>query len=171
MEWKTPKVIDKAFQDFRSALQDQIPEVTLSQKCLIQMCTIHKCYLAMGSWSAGVVCRSGHVHVNMTVPAVCDISHSAVSSCCESHAVKSNRKHAVFPSYMDIHIVYRLCYGNATVAVEEYQLQYPWWWISDSHVFTHIHHYMQEKVSFLSVNDGAECQVQKMWNTKEILLT
>lgn len=171
MEWQTPKVLDKASQDFRSALQDPIPEVTLSQKCLIQMCTIHKCYPAMGSCSAGVVCRSWHVHVNMTVPAVRDISHRAVSSCFKSHAVKSNRIHAVFPSYIDIHIVCRLCYGNATAAVEEYQLQYPWWRISDSHVFMHIHHYMEEKGSFLSVNNGAEGQVQKMWKTKETLLT
>jgi len=74
----------------------------------------------MGSWGAGVACRSGHVHVNMTVLAVCYISHSTVSSCCESHAVKSNSKYAVFPSYMDIHIVYMLYYGNATAAFEEY---------------------------------------------------
>lgn len=149
----TPKVLDILW--LQVSTTGSIPEVTLSHKFLIQMCTIHRCYPAVGSWSAGVVCRSGYVHVNMTVPAVCDISHSAVSSCCESHAVKSNRKHAVFPSYMDSHIVYRLCYGNATAAVEEYQLQYPWWWISDSNVFTHIHHYMQEKGSFLSVNNGA----------------
>jgi len=155
------KGITQGIPGLRSALQDPVLEVTLSQKCLIQMCAIHKCYPATSSWSARVVCRRCHVHVNMTVPAGCDISHSAVSSCCESHALKSNSKHAVFPSYMDIHIVYRLCYGNATAAFEEYQLQYPWWWISDSHVFTHIHHYMQEKGYFLSVDISAECPVQK----------
>jgi hypothetical protein len=70
---------------------------------------------------------------------------------------------------MDIHIVYRLYYGNATAAFEEYQLQYPWLWISDSCVFMHIHHYMQDKGSLLTVDNSAECPVQKMWKMKEIL--
>lgn len=102
-------------QDFKSALQDPIPEVTLTQKCLTEICTIYKCYPAMGSLSAGVVCRSGHVHVNMTVQSV-----HAVKTCS-----KSNSIHTVFLSYMGIHTVYRLCYSNATAAVEEYQLQHP----------------------------------------------
>ena len=70
-----------------------------------------------------------------------------------------------YEEYTDMHFVYRVCNSNATAAVVEYGLQYPWWWILDRCVFTCVHQHLQEKGSFPSVKRYAKSQIQ--WNVGE----
>ena len=66
-----------------------------------------------------------------------------------------------YEEYANMHFVYGFCNGNATAAVEEYRLRYPWQRIPDKRVLTHVQQHLRENGSFPSVNQHGERQVQR----------
>jgi len=76
-----------------------------------------------------------------------------------------------YEEYFNVHFMHRVCNGNTTAAVKEYQLWYPWWQIPDRSTFTCVQQHLRVKGFFPSVNRRAESQIQQMCRKMKTLLT